>query len=173
MTMLNPLKAGLVYLGLATALGAFGAYARGVLADRAALRIEVAAQAETLKLASRHAKVTETVLSARVQSSAAIKERAKDVQAAIQVRLPGGPAGCVLPPDWRVLHDTAATDSELPPAPSGADGAPEAPEASASEALSTVAENYEIANDNADRLRKLQEWVRGVSEGPSEGVSPE
>lgn len=62
---------------------------------------------------------------------------------------------CPLPSGFRVLHDAAATSSELPDTPSQPDAAPVA----AQDAAVIVTENYGICNVNAKRLEGLQEWV--------------
>ncbi len=141
---------------LAFLLG-IGWYAKAVLEERDQLRETAAAQQEALKLASKVVTTTSVVMSERVQSSASIKTKAKDVQVAIQRRIPVD-AGCVLPASWRVLHDTAATNAEVPAATRGADEETVTPQ----QAAITVTSNYEVCLDNADRLDKLQQWVEGI-----------
>ena len=127
--------------------------------EREFLKARVATQEETIKLVKRASQATSTVLSNRAQSKAAIHERAKDVQEAIIIRIPADASACVLPPDWRLLHDAAATDSGVPPAASGTN----AGAVTAQEAARTVSENYEQYHDTADQLRALQQWIRSVS----------
>lgn len=148
-----------VALALA-ALAYVGWSVKATYAERDTLKTTVAAQEETLKLASKFTKVTSTVLSARVQSSTSIKQKAKNVQVEILRQLPTDPGGCSLPPAWRVLHDAAASNDEVPDASRGTDAETVPPQ----QAAITVTENYSICHDNADRLGKLQQWVRGVSE---------
>lgn len=137
----------------------FAAYRMDALIkERNELRLDVASQQAVIESLQNTQQVTEVVLSDRVRSKAAIQERAKDVQVEIQKRLGGEPV-CALPPDWRLLHDAAASDSRLPEAPSGADATAVTPQ----EAASTVADNYATYHDTADQLRKLQQWIQGVS----------
>lgn len=147
----------LVVAAIVAAIAYAGWSIRSTYAERDSLKTTVAAQAETLKLAAKVTTVTSEVMSARVQSAASIKAKAKDVQVEIHKRLAGGK--CSLPGDWRVLHDSAA-DGETPPPTSGTDG----PTVTAEEAASTVADNYETYHDTADRLTKLQQWIQGVTE---------
>lgn len=153
------LIAGLAALAVFAA-GAFGAnHYRSVKAERDDLRIELAAAQATVENLSNLERTTSIVLSNRVQSKAAIQERATNVQVEIEKRLSGPPA-CVLPPDWRVLHDAAASDAQVPEAPSGADATAVTPQ----EAARTVTGNYAQCHDTADQLRALQDWIRGVTE---------
>lgn len=103
------------------------------------------------------ADLTSAVLSARVESSARIKTVTKEIVREIPARIPDD--ACALPPGWRLLHDAAAA-GQVPEASAGADGAP----VPAQTAALTMAENYGTCLDNADRLDKLQTWVKGVSE---------
>lgn len=127
--------------------------------ERQYLKDKVATQEEVIKVVKRTASTTSSVLSTRAQSKAAIQERAKDVQEAITIRIPADAGTCVLPPDWRLLHDAAAADSGVPPATSGTD----APAVTPQEAARTVSENYERYHDTADQLRALQQWIRELS----------
>lgn len=147
-----------VALLVAGTLAAVLTYVRHAVEERAALRQQVATQQETLRLAQRFARVNTRVVTQRLQSAAAIKERADVVQLEIERRLPADPV-CVLPPDWRLLHDAAATDTEVPAAARGID----APSVTPREAARTVAKNYESCHDTADRLHRLQDWVRSVT----------
>lgn len=139
---------------LAVALAAAGWHTRSVLAERDQLRTEVKAKSDELGEYRNAYAVTSSVLTSRIQSSAAIKETIKHVQVEVERRIPAA-GGCELPPDWRVLHDHAAIGTEAPPT-AGADDAP----VTAQEAASTVADNYGICRDNADRLTTLQQWVK-------------
>lgn len=132
---------------------------KAVTTERDQLLQTVATQQETLRLTKKVEATTATVMSARVVSSSSIKKKAKDVQVEILKRIPDTPAACQLSGDWRLLHDSAATADALPVAPSGTD----AEAVTAQEAALTVTGNYEICNDNADRLDKLQQWIEGVS----------
>lgn len=150
-------------VGLALLVTGFLAFAgsrlTGLIEERNQLRVEVAAQQAQIESLSAVERTTSIVLSDRVQSRAAIQERASNVQVEIEKRLSAPPA-CVLPPDWRVLHDSAATDTPVPDAASGAD----APAVTPQEAARTVTGNYAQCHDTADQLRKLQDWIRGVTD---------
>lgn len=65
--------------------------------------------------------------------------------------------GCVLPPEFRLLHDTAASGSPPAPSAAGADGPAEVP---CDVAAETIARNYQASRENAEQLKSLQEWVR-------------
>jgi hypothetical protein len=155
----NPLTPYLYGLAVLTAIGS-GWYAKSAITERDALKVQVSALQTDLRFASKATAVTSKVLTARAKSVSSIKSKAKDVQVEIEKRLPDV-AACVLPPDWRVLHDAAAADEEVPPAAERADAAAVTPK----EAARTVARNYEACHDNSDRLLRLQQWVEGVSEG--------
>lgn len=98
----------------------------------------------------------DSVMSARVESAARIQTVTKEVIREVPVRVPAGTPD--LPGGWRVLHD-AAVSGEVPAAPGGADEAP-VPAAAAAE---TVVENYGSCRDTADRLDKLQQWIKEVT----------
>lgn len=100
---------------------ALGAYGNSVLHERAALRLQVASQNETIRLMGKTEKVTTSVLTTRIENVRAIQKKARDVQQKVQMLRPG--AACELPPDWRLLHDEAAAGA-VPAAPDGADAAP-------------------------------------------------
>jgi hypothetical protein len=113
------------------------------------LRIDLSEQKQFTAAAS-------SVMSARVESAARIQTITKEVIREVPSRVPAGTPD--LPGGWRVLHDAAAS-GEIPAAPGGADEAP-VPAAAAAE---TVVDNYGACRDTADRLDKLQQWVREVS----------
>jgi len=162
---LNPLRSYLPLLRIAAVLAVVAGLAfagwkvRDAFAERDELRLQVASLQASLENERAIAKHTTIVLSQRAQSRAAIADRAKDVQVQIEKRIPDGIVA--LPPAWRLLHDAAAADEPVPPASAGADAAAVTPK----EAASTVASNYATCHDTADRLRALQEWIRGVSQG--------
>lgn len=91
----------------------------------------------------------------RAEAAVRIRTVTKELTREVPVYVPVG--SCELPPGWRVLHDAAAEGSPAASSP-GADGAPVAAE----EAAATVIENYGACRDNADRLVKLQQYVREV-----------
>lgn len=67
---------------------------------------------------------------------------------------------CALPPGFRLLHDAAAANVEVPDATGLVDAAP----VPAADAASTIVSNYGIARSNAAWLVGLQEWVKAQGE---------
>lgn len=67
---------------------------------------------------------------------------------------------CPLPGGFRLLHDAAAANVEVPDATGLVDAAP----VPAADAASTIVSNYGIARSNAARLVGLQEWVKAQGE---------
>lgn len=154
--MRTALVGAIAALGMC-ALVAFATHkVTGLINERNELRLEIAVQTNRIADLEALVDLNEAVLTDRFASSAAIKANATNVQQAIRKRIP---AAVSLPPDWRVLHDAAASNSGVPEAPSGADDTP----VTAQEAALGVSENYAICLDNADRLEKLQRWVNGVT----------
>jgi len=90
----------------------------------------------------------------RAQSAERIRTITKETVREVPVRI--SPDACPLPGGWRVLHDAAAEGTDPAPA-GGLDAAPVAPQ----DAAGTVIENYGQYHDLADRLTKLQQYVRG------------
>jgi hypothetical protein len=157
MAYLTAIRAGLVAVFLTVLIG-IGWGLKGALNERQVLRQQVASQQESLKLATRHQQVTSKVITKYVQAKSAIKETTKYVTVEIEKRIPAD--ACVLPPDWGLLHNNAATgDLSVPPPTGGADAAPVA----SKEALGTITENYGAARENAAQLEALQQWINGVT----------
>lgn len=67
---------------------------------------------------------------------------------------------CVLPPEFRLLHDHA-TGEQAPEAGSSADPAAET---TCLAAVETVIENYKRARETSAQLEALQEWAMAASE---------
>lgn len=156
---MSPLIKVLVAI-LVAAMAVLGGYElRSLVAERDSLKETKEVLQEQLRQAGKVTTTTATVLTSRVQSSASIKQNAKEVQVEIEKRIPVA-GNCVLPADWRVLHDAAAEDVPVPDATGRADAAA----VTAQEAARTVTSNYELSHDNSDRLEKLQQWIEGVSQ---------
>lgn len=158
---MNPLATlkALVVIALVALLSLAGWHYRGLVADREELTQQVATQAEVIHLIKRVNATTNEVLSNHVKTVTVIKERATNVQVEIEKLLPLE-SSCVLPPAWRVLHDSAALNVPVPTGPS--EFAPRA--VTPQEAARTIAENYEVCHINTEQLRALQHWLKGVSE---------
>jgi len=63
---------------------------------------------------------------------------------------------CPMPPGFRLLHDAAAANVPLPDPARIADAAP----AAAADVATTVASNYGLCAETAQRLSDLQSWVK-------------
>lgn len=68
---------------------------------------------------------------------------------------------CVLPPAFRVLHDSGALGHPSPEAPAGVDAAASV---ACDVAAETIARNYAEAHKNAEQLKALQKWVSETSQ---------
>lgn len=113
------------------------------------------AEAESAKLRAKAAEVRVEVVTKYQDRVKVIREIAPEVVREIEVIRQ---SACVLPPEFRVLHDRAAGAGTE--ASAGADAAPVTPEVVAE----TVAENYRIARETAEQLKALQEWAATVSQ---------
>lgn len=80
---------------------------------------------------------------------------AKVIERIVQVDRFVPATSCPLSGGFRVYHDAAAEDKELPDPTAKSD----APAVTAKEVAVTTATNYGICHDNADRLEALQNWV--------------
>lgn len=144
-------------VALAAALAAAGWITRDMQATLDHKRQELVTAQANLKEFQNAYEVTSTVLTQRAESKSAIKESTKNVLVEIERRIPVDSG--LLPPDWRLLHDSAASGSPVPNPPLGTDASP----VPAKDAAVTVTENYGICRDTADQLVLLQQWIRGVS----------
>lgn len=84
-----------------------------------------------------------------------VREVQPEIQSQVEVIREKHP-GCVLPPEFRLLHDTAASGDLPAPAAAGTDGPSEVP---CDVAAETIASNYQAARENAEQLKALQSWV--------------
>jgi hypothetical protein len=126
-------------------------------ADRAALQTALAKEKE------RQAQVvTNTVIEYRDRVQV-IKERGKETVREVEKLVPVGT--CTLPGAFRLLHDAAATGSQLPADPGPLAATTDAVEAIA--ALETVIENYTQCRSDAERLTALQSLVKELSHAHS------
>jgi hypothetical protein len=114
------------------------------------------AEAESEKLRAKAAEVRERVV---IQYRDRVKEiRVPETVEVVREIEIIRRSGCVLPPEFRVLHDGATgADGE---APGGADEPAESIDCAA--AIETIRENYRRARENAEQLKALQEWAAGL-----------
>lgn len=147
-------------LVLAVAIGAIALYATGHSHGKQGERarwLEWQAQQDAYvakRLAERN-EATQQITEDRAESREVIRTVTNTILKEVPVYVPRD--SCDLPPGYRLLHDAAAAG--VPPPPAGTDAAPVPAQA----AVATVIDNYGTCHDNADRLAKLQQWVREVT----------
>lgn len=149
----------ILLLGIAAAPFALYGYAhqRGAesvrqqwLADRAIQ------QAEIKRLQAQFAAAAAKVVTEYVDRVQVVRERGKTIVREVPVYVPSD--SCDLPAGFRVLHDAAATGSDVP-SPAGRTDAAAVP---ARDAAATVASNYATCHEISQRLRSLQQWAAGL-----------
>ena len=112
---------------------------------------EYAAQASQAD-AKREA-LAEQIAAQQIKAQEQIRSVTKTLIQKVNVYVPS--TSCPLPGGFRLLHNAAATDGEVPDATSRLDAAPVAAQA----ATELVIENYGIARANAAQLVGLQGWI--------------
>lgn len=142
-----------LYAAIVLAAAAAGWFGNGwrLNAEIAEQKLTIANQAETLRLASQH-KIN------RIDAAGAAKARKQapidqSILAKAETNVPTTLP--LLPPGFRVQHDSAATGEEISN-PSAADAAPVAPVTVAK----TITRNYTSARVNAADLEELQAIIR-------------
>ena len=116
-----------------------------------------AAQAvEAVRVNTARAQVTTKVLIKYVKVAGETQVVTETIEKEV-IRYAEANPGYCLDPAWRVLHDSAASNT-VPPAAPRVDAAGGAPKAA--EAIETVTANYGACNRTANKLDLLQEWVR-------------
>lgn len=148
------MRAFLIGLALSLAAAAFITFG---LSKRDQRVVREAQQAVTAQVVQKAAAVEAEVVPPHIETITRVRTVTKEIIREVPVYVPAG--SCSLPPGWRLLHDAAAA-GEVPDPAGIPDAAPVAPD----EAASAVAANYGACLENAERLRALQQWVRGVSE---------
>lgn len=117
---------------------------------------ERAATANQLQqLAAKQAQTTTQVVTQYVDRIQIVHQRGKDIVKEVPVYVPLTSPTCDLSGGFRLLHDAAATGSELPDPARIAD----APTAPAQDVAATVADNYATYHEVAEQLKALQSWV--------------
>lgn len=149
-----------LFVGLGTALivglvsGYMHAYSRGEDSVRDLwLKDRLVQQAEISRLQAAQALAATEVVTQYVDRIQVVREKAKTIVKEVPVYVPLD--SCDLPGGFRVLHDAAATGSDLPDAASLADAAA----APAQDVAETVAENYSACHEISERLSALQGWI--------------
>lgn len=109
------------------------------------------AEVERLRLAA--GKVTTVTEVKYIDRVKVIREKGDEIVRQVPVFVPAGSSD--LPGGFRLLHDAAARNVALPEAGAIADAAG----VPAQDVAATVAGNYAICHETAQRLTSLQEWV--------------
>jgi hypothetical protein len=107
------------------------------------------------QLAAKQATTTTQVVTQYVDRVQTVRVKGDDIIKEVKVYVPSAASTCNLSGGFRLLHDAAATQSELPDPARIAD----APAAPAQDVASTVAENYATCHEVAEQLKALQSWV--------------
>lgn len=114
--------------------------------------VKAAAKAEQKVVAKQDA-VSARVVTKYVDRVQVVHERAAAITREVIRYVPSD--SCPLPAGFRVVHDAAAMQSQLPDPAAVADAAP----VPAQTAAQTVADNYGTCHETEARLTALQEWV--------------
>lgn len=94
-----------------------------------------------------------------------VREKGDTIIKEVPVYVPAqADAACTINRGFVRLHDAAAAN-QIPEPAGVADAAPSG--ITLSTAAGTIAGNYERCSENAEQLRALQEWVRGMQEAES------
>jgi hypothetical protein len=134
-------------------------YRRGGETGKANLTAYIAqAEEESAKLRAKAAEV-------RVEVVTQYRDRIKEIRVPTPVEVVREievirNSGCVLPPEFRVLHDRATSSGGEAPAGADAEAAP----VDCASAIETIRENYARALENTAQLEALQKWAASVSE---------
>jgi hypothetical protein len=150
------------YVFVAALMAGMGIYAKvqSYRADTAISELasyKAQAEAESEKLRAKAAEVRIEVVTKYVDRVKTIRvPEPVEVVREIQVIRD---SGCVLPGEFRVLHDSAAKGSGAEAAPGANDRAPVACDV----AIEIIRENYRRHHENAAQLGALQEWAASVS----------
>lgn len=147
---------GIVVVG-ALGYGAFE-HQRYLVAKADLVAYQAQAEAEAQKLRAKAAEVRIEVVTKYVDRVKTIRVP-EPVEVVREIEVIRN-SGCVLPGEFRVLHDSAATGSGTKAA-TGANDAP-APVDCAT-AIEVIRENYKRSRENAIQLESLQQWAASVS----------
>ena len=104
------------------------------------------------KLAANRAKITERIVIEYKDRVRVVREKGEEVIREVERLVPMG--SCDLPGGWRVLHDAAAEGRFPESAERIASAA-----VPAQDAARTVAANYAVCRETAERLTSLQDWA--------------
>lgn len=149
----------LIYAAIAAGLF-FGGYMKGAESRNA----EIAKLTSAIQIATNKAKelmdrdpiIQREIVVQYRDRIVKVREVVPEIQSQVEIIREKHP-NCVLPPEFRLLHDTAASGSPSTPSAPGVDGPSEVP---CDVAAETIAQNYQSARENAEQLKSLQEWVR-------------
>jgi len=107
------------------------------------------------QLAAKQAQATTQVVTQYVDRVRVVKTRSNDIIKEVPIYVSSS-SSCDLPGGFRVLHDAAASQGELPDPARAAD----APPVSVKDVAASVAGNYATYHEVAEQLMALQSWVK-------------
>lgn len=107
--------------------------------------------------------ITTKVLTQYVDRVRIVKEKGEEITKNVPIYVnTKNDADCVINHGFIVLHDSAANQNPVPDSTGISNDSPS--ELKLSTVLTTITENYAIAIENSERLKALQQWVRGQYE---------
>lgn len=138
-------------------------YVKGASHVRAEWAVETLERENALLSAlGKHREVEQRVVYQYIDRVRVVREKARIVEKKVPVYVPSeADLNCSINRGFVWLHDNAATGGLLP---STAGGVTEpAPGITLSRVAERVADNYARCRENAEQLRALQEWAKGVT----------
>ena len=118
---------------------------------------QAAQMKEAVRIVTKQGEVTTQVVTKYVQVAAKTQATTQTIEKEV-VKYAETNKTFTLDPEWRSLHDRAATNSVSSASAKPDDAARSPP--SAAEAIATVTANYAACYRNYDKLVGLQDWVR-------------
>lgn len=162
----------MIYALLAAMVMSAAAFGFGFVKGSSSRNVEIAKLTAAIEIATNKAKellerdpvIEKQIVIEYRDRIVKVREVQPEIERQVEVIRAESP-NCVLPPAFRMLHDSAATGSPPAETPAGVDGpAPVACDVAAAR----IAENYARARENAEQLRALQAWVEKTSPNSSE-----
>lgn len=153
-TKLTPYVLGIVALALWHYVG----YLQGAASVRTEWHAERETQlAEISRLSTELANASAQVVTEYVDRVQVVREKGQTIVREVPVYVPSD--SCSLPGGFRVLHDSAATGSDLPEPAAAVD----ARAVTAQDAAATITGNYATCRQTIEQLKALQQWARSIT----------